>query len=456
MSLKIGSPISDPGATGMARTITAGQAIAIIVGVILVASIVVALYYYHYLTPAATATPTPTATGTPTKKVRVAVLFDVGGRGDLSFNDMAWLGAERAAKELGVEVDFMTPRSLSDMIPLLKRLSSSGQYDLLVLVGFLWTDPLNKTADQFPNQKYALIDATTGVVRPNEVDILFREQEAAALVGVLASAIADKLVEEEGGQGPIKIGAVAGMDIPPLWKFHIGYLFGAKFYEKVTGKKVEFYWVYTGTFTDPKQGYDAAWKLLEQGVSVLYGLAGLTHVGMFNAVKDWNEKGYGKAFAIGQDASQEWYDPRHIILSGAKRVDVAVYTAIKMIVEGKWKGGIVTLGLRENGVGIWDLEGVKEFAELAAEAKQLKGLTPDQVVEIVKELRSHYIGEKAWKIVEALEKAIKNGELVFKMPKTHKEYEAIIGQLEKGNLNAALEKGDAIKLAEEVKALVAG
>ncbi len=415
--------------------------IALIVAVIVAATAVAIVLSVGPSQAPPAASPAPTPAPVEERKIRVAVLFDVGGRGDLSFNDMAWLGAERAARELGVEVRYMTPKSLADMVPLLERLSSSGEYDLLILVGFLWTDPLNKTADKYPNQKYALIDATTGVVRPNEVDILFREQEAAALIGVLAAAIADKIMEEEGLEGPIKIGAVAGMDIPPLWKFHIGYLFGAKYYEKVTGKKVEFYWVYTGTFTDPKAGYEAAWKLLEQGVKVLYGLAGLTHVGMFNAVKEWNEKGYGKAFAIGQDASQEWYDPYHIILSGAKRVDVAVYTAIKMVVEGKWEGGIHTLGLAEEGVGIWDLDGVKEFAELAAETGQLKDLTPDQVVEIVKKLREKYIGDEAWKIVEELAEKIRKGEIVFKTPRTHDEYEAIIEALEKGDLNAALEKG---------------
>ncbi|HDD25770.1 MAG TPA: BMP family ABC transporter substrate-binding protein, partial [Acidilobales archaeon] len=130
------------------------------------------------------------ATPKPVKKVKVAILFDVGGRGDLSFNDMAWLGAERAAKELGAEVTYLTPKSLADMKPLLEKLSKSKEYDLLVLVGFLWTTPLNETADKFPDQKFALIDATTGVVRPNEIDLLFREQECASLIGIIAAGMA--------------------------------------------------------------------------------------------------------------------------------------------------------------------------------------------------------------------------------------------------------------------------
>ncbi|MEM4477922.1 MAG: BMP family protein [Candidatus Korarchaeum sp.] len=377
------------------------------------------------------APPKPTETA---KKVKVAILFDMGGRGDLSFNDMAYLGASRAEKELGVQIETLTPKSLADMVPVLEDLSKRGDYDLLVLVGFLWTDALNKTADKFPNQKFALIDASTRVQRANEVDLLFREQECAAMVGVLASSMAKSL-------GGNKVGAVAGMDIPPLWKFHIGYLYGVKYYEKKTGDRIDFIWQYTGTFTDTQAGYNAAMTLLQQDVKVLYGLAGLTHVGMFNAVKEWNERqGKIAALAIGQDASQEWISPMNIPLSGSKRVDVAVYTAIEMVVRGTWKGGIVTLGLKEGGVGVWDLEGVREFATLAAETKQLKDMTPDDVVRIVESQRKAYISADAQRIADELRQRIVNGEIKFKMPATHEEYDYIVRELLAGNLDAALER----------------
>jgi len=372
---------------------------------------------------------------TPTKKVKVAILFDVGGRGDLSFNDMAYLGATKAQKDFGVEIETLTPKSLADMVPLLEDLSKRGEYDLLVLIGFLWTDALNKTADKFPDQKFALIDSTTGIARKNEVDILFREQECAAIVGVLASGMAKSL-------GGNKVGAVAGMDIPPLWKFHVGYLYGVKYYEKATGQKMDFVWQYTGTFTDTQAGYNAAMTLLQQDVKVLYGLAGLTHIGMFNAVKEWNSRqGKIAALAIGQDASQEWISPKDIPLSGAKRVDVAVYTAIEMVVKGTWKGGITTLGLKEGGVGVWDLDGVKEFATLAYEAKQLKDMTPDDVVKIVDQQRKAYIPGDAQRIADELKEKIMKGEIKFKMPANHDEYDSIIRELLAGNLDAALEKG---------------
>jgi basic membrane protein A len=397
----------------------------LIVVILVIAAVAAALLLYKPAAP-----PPP-----PVKKVKVAVLFDVGGRGDLSFNDMAFLGASKAEKELNVEIKTLTPKSLADMVPLLEQLSGSREYDLIVLVGFLWTDPLNKTADKFPNQKFALIDATTGIVRPNEADLLFREQECAALVGILASGMANSL-------GGNKVGAVAGMDIPPLWKFHIGYLYGVKYFEMKTGKKMDFLWLYTGTFTDTQAGYNAAMTLLQQDVKVLYGLAGLTHVGMFNAVKEWNSrKNMTAALAIGQDASQEWYSPVNIPLSGAKRVDVAVYTAIEMVVKGTWKGGITTLGLKEGGVGIWDLDGVKEFASLAAETGQLKGMTPDDVVKIVKSQRDKYIPSDVWKMEEELRQKIISGEVKFKTPSTHDEYDSIVKALLAGNLDAALVKG---------------
>jgi len=395
---------------------------AIVLAVVIVGAIAAGIYLYLTIGPGA-------------EKAKVAILFDVGGRGDLSFNDMAWLGAEKAAEDFKINVTYLTPPSLADMKPVLEEYAGSGEYELLVLIGFLWTTPLNETADKYPDQKFALIDATTGVERPNEVDILFREQECASLIGIAASGMANVL-------GGDKVAACAGMDIPPLWKFHIGYLFGIKYYEKKTGNTTNLLWDYTGTFTDPNVGKQHTEQLLREGAKVVYGLAGATHLGAFRAVKEWEETHGEKVFAIGQDASQEWIDPYHIPLSGAKRVDVAVYTAIEMVIKGTWEGGIKTLGLVEGGVGIWDLDGVKWFAELADDAGKLsEDLTPDNVVKIVNETRESYIRPAVKNLMNELEEMIKSGQIAFKTPLTHDEYEDIISKLEAGNLNAALEKG---------------
>lgn len=381
-----------------------------------------------------TQSPAPTTTTEAESKIRVLVLFDVGGKGDLSFNDMAVLGAERAQKELGVEVDYQTPASVDAMESLLRSVSRSGQYDLIIGVGFLWLDPMVKVAPDFPNQKYAIIDAAPSEPISNLAAYVFREQEVAALVGILAADMAKNL-------GCKNVGAVAGMDIPPLWRFHIGYLYGVQYYNKETGSNIGFLWVYTGEFTNPQLGKQTAEQLIAQDARVLYGLAGLTHVGMFDAVKEANAKGI-PALAIGQDASQEWYAPQYIIISGLKRVDVAVYEAIKSVVEGKFSGGIHSLGLKEGALGISDEEIIKYFAQIAYEQGRLpKGLTPDDVVRIVMEQRKKYIDDAAWQLVEKLKQAIISGQITFKNPATHDEYDAIINELKNGNLDAAVIKG---------------
>lgn len=384
--------------------------------------------------PLATSTETAAAQAPATttqKKVEVLVLFDVGGKGDLSFNDMAVLGAERARKDFGVDVSYMTPPSVDVMESLLRSASRSGQYDLIVGVGFLWLDPMSKVAPEFPNQKYALIDAAPQEPISNLAAYIFREQEVAALVGVLAADIAHNL-------GCNNVGAVAGMDIQPLWRFHIGYLFGVEYYDKETGANITLAWTYTGTFTDPQVGKQTAEQMIKNGVCVLYGLAGQTHVGMFDAVRD-EAQGGARVVAIGQDASQEWYDPYHIVLSGLKRVDVAVYDAIRGVVYGNFTGGTHLLGIANGGLGISDENMVKYFAELAAEQGRLPtGLTPDDVVRLVMQEREKLIDDKAWSLVHQLEQDIISGKMKFKTPTSHDEYQQIIEQLEQGNLDAAL------------------
>ncbi len=372
------------------------------------------------------------ATETGMGQVKVLVLFDVGGKGDLSFNDMAVLGAERAAEELGVQVDYQTPASVDAMESLLRSVSRGGEYDLIIGVGFLWLEPIVNVAPDFPEQKYAIIDAAPPEKIDNVAAFVFREQEVAALMGILAADMAKSI-------GATQVGAVAGMDIPPLWKFHIGYLYGVKLYNEETGSDIGFLWTYTGTFTDPQVGKQTAEQMIAQDARVLYGVAGLTHVGMFDAVKDANARGV-KALAIGQDASQEWYAPEYIVVSGMKRVDTAVYMAIKSVVDGTYSGGVHSLGLKEGGLGVSDLDIVRYFAEIAAEQGKLpQGLTPDDVVRIVEEKRKEYISDTAWGLVERLQKDIIDGKIVFKTPATHDEYDQIVEALKGGDLQAVIQ-----------------
>ena len=387
-------------------------------------------------TPAPTTTPPPTTTAAPTTtpppKAKVAVVFDVGGRGDLSFNDLAYMGAERAKTEFGVEVEYVTPKSEADFVPVLEGLAKTGDYKIIVGIGFLLTDAIGTVAGEYPNQPFAIIDSV--VDKPNVASYIFREQECAALVGAMDALIAQKI-------GADKIAALMGMDIPPLWRFHIGFVYGAKWIESQTGKSVDVLYVYTGTFTDPAKGKDSTLQLIDQGARIIYGLAGATHIGAFEAVKEKAQTGM-TVFANGQDAPQEWYDPEHIFISGRKKVDVAVYDAIKMAVQGNFQGGIHSLGLAEDGVGISTLDEVEAFAKLAQEQGQLpSGYTPASVREKVASLRNQYLTSDDMALISQLEQMIKSGQIKFKNPADHNDYTNIIDQLMAGNLSAALETG---------------
>lgn len=420
----------------MKRRGVSSKILALVLVVIIVAGVGVYLMRGGGSNQTSTTTTTSASnTGsTPAKKVKVLVLFDVGGKGDLSFNDMAVLGAEKAKSELGVEVNYQTPASVDAMTSLLKSVSQSKQYDLIIGIGFLWLDPMVKVSPQFPDQKYAVIDAAPENPIPNLAAYVFREQEVASLVGILAADIANNI-------GSTCAGAVAGMDIPPLWRFHIGYLYGIQYYNQHTGSNIQLSFIYTGDFQNPALGKQTAQQMISQGCRVLYGLAGLTHVGMFDAVKEANQQGT-LALAIGEDASQEWYDPQHIVLSGLKRVDVAVYDAIKSVVDGDFQGGVHSLGLKEGALGISDDSIIKYFAEIAKEQGKLpQGLTPDDVVRIVGQQREKYISDTAWNLVYQLEDAIKSGQVKFISPTSHDEYDNIISQLEQGNLAAATSTG---------------
>jgi len=118
-----------------------------------------------------------------------------------------------------------------------------------------------------------------------------------------------------------------------------------------------------------------------------------------------------------------------------------VYKAIEMVVKGTWRGGITVLGIAEGGVGVWDLDGVRYFAEIAVNTGHLKGVTADDIVKAVEETRRRYIKNDVWAIVKELEDMIRRGEIEFKNPASPEEYESIVKELEKGNLNTALAKG---------------
>ena len=296
-------------------------------------------------TPASPAAP---AKQSEVKKLRVGLVFDVGGRGDKSFNDGAYAGLEAARKELGdrLEIKVLEPAGSGDNREQLLRLLAQDKYDLIFGVGFMFTDSIRKVAKDFPQTRFVLVDGYIPDLKPqsNLSCLLYREQEGAFLVGSMAA------MKSTSG----KIGFIGGMQIPLIEKFEAGYTAGAR-YVKPDIVVLSDYVGTTGTaFKDPVKGKELALKQLGAGVDILFAAAGSSGLGALDAVVAQ------KKLFIGVDSDQSLNatpEQRPFILTSMlKRVDVAVQDTIRTTNAGTFKGGYQEFGIKENGIGYADNE----------------------------------------------------------------------------------------------------
>jgi len=255
-----------------------------------------------------------------------AVIYDMGGKFDKSFNEAAYRGAEAWKKESGkpyldFEISNATQREQA-----MRRMAERGA-NPIVGVGFSQGSAVEKVAKDFPKLQFAIIDSVVSL--PNVQSIVFKEHEGSFLVGMMA-AIASKTG---------KVGFVGGMDIPLIRKFQCGFEQGAKY----ANPKVEVSANMTGTtpsaWNDPARGSELAKGQFAKGVDVIFAAAGGTGMGVYQSAKD-----AGK-LAIGVDSNQNHVHPGTMLTSMVKRVDVAVTQAFKGVTPG-----VTNLGLKENGV----------------------------------------------------------------------------------------------------------
>lgn len=277
--------------------------------------------------------------------IDVGIVFDVGGRGDKSFNDGAFLGAERAIKDLGARVRFIEPGEGSDREAGLRLLAAEGM-DLVIGVGFIFTDDLTLLAREYPGVKFAgvdyavTLDAAGKPVMPpaNLAALKFREEEGSFLVGALAALVG----------GSKKLGFVGGMDFPLIHKFEMGYRAGVQAVCPDCTVIAQYAGVTPDAFKNPGRGQELGLSQYQQGVNVIFHASGSTGLGVFEAARK-----QGK-LAIGVDADQYAEAPGYILTSMVKGVDEAVYGAIRQAKDGTFRGGIFELGLREKGVNFID------------------------------------------------------------------------------------------------------
>ncbi len=268
-------------------------------------------------------------------RARVGLVFDVGGRGDKSFNDAAYLGVSRAEKELGVEVSYLEPGSTEDREAALRLFAARG-FDLVIGVGFIFSSDIDAVSKAYPNVRFAGIDyfPSGPTIPPNVAALAFREEEGSFLVG----AVAGYLTKTK------HVGFVGGMTGPLIRKFEVGYEAGVL----AACPSCVVHSAYAGTtpdaFRDPAKGKALANAQIAAGSDVIYHASGSTGHGVFEAAKD------AHALAIGVDADQYDEMPGTVVTSMIKRGDVAVFDIVRDVIEGRYQGGMRIFGLKEDGV----------------------------------------------------------------------------------------------------------
>jgi len=284
--------------------------------------------------------------------IKSAMVTDIGGLGDKSFNDLSYAGLQRANKDLGVEIKVIESKEPTDYESNLTQLANAG-YNPIFAVGFLMTDTVTKVSTDTPDVTYGGIDEFFDPTIPNVVGLNFKEQEAGYLAGVLAGALTTQTKVDSRINDKVVLGFVGGMEIPPVQRYQAGFIAGAK----KANPNVVVKSVYTGSFTDQQKGFEAGKALIEQGADIIFAAAGQTGLGSAKACQE------NKALFIGVDADQYLTIPNikdTIVTSAIKKIDNAVYDTIKQAVDGTLKGGDnVLFGIKEDGVGLspfhdWD------------------------------------------------------------------------------------------------------
>ena len=294
---------------------------------------------------------------TAAAQARPAVVYSVGGKFDGSFNEAAWVGAERYKEETGESYGEFEIASPAQSLQALQTFAQRG-YSPIIAIGFNHASALAEVAPKFPRTRFTIVDAV--VKGPNVQSIVFREQEGSYVVGLLAAMASKSGV----------IGFVGGMDIPLIRKFACGYVQGARSVDRDVKVLVNMTGPTPAAWTDPARGAELARSQIEQGADVIIQAAGGTGIGVLQAAAD------AKVLGIGTDSNQNGLHPGQVLTSMRKRVDVAVYESFMAARDGQWQPGVQVLGLADGGLD-WVLDednealitpAMEEAAQAAEEA----------------------------------------------------------------------------------------
>lgn len=302
-------------------------------------------------------------------KTRVGIVFDIGGKDDRSFNAAAWEGVKRAERELGIVLRDVEPGTPNAIEPAMRAFAEKG-YDLVIGVGFAQGSIMQQVALDYPNIKFAIVDGVivdkNGKPLPNVASLVFREHEGSFLVGMLAAA------KSKTGT----IGFLGGMDIPLIHRFETGYEEGARSVNPNVRVLDSYVGVTDTAWNNPVKGKELALAQISKGADVIFTAAGNSGLGVFDAVEQAgkDESGAARNFVIGVDSNQNGLKPGFVLTSMVKRVDNAVFDAVKSVQNNNFQAGFNVFGLDKNGVAYSMDDFNKDLipAEVIARAEESK------------------------------------------------------------------------------------
>jgi basic membrane protein A len=294
----------------------------------------------------------------------VGLVFDVGGRGDASFNDAAAGGLERAEREFGIQGRTLTPGQGGENREELLRILASQRYGLVVAVGFAFAGPLASVARDFPDTQFAIIDAT--VAAPNVVSLDFASEEGSFLVGAAAG--------RKSRTG--RLGFIGGVETDAIRRFQAGFVAGARRARPDVGVDVRYLSQPPDLsgFSDPTRAREVGLGMYQRGIDVIFHASGGSGAGLFEAAREASTEA-ARVWAIGVDADQyQSVAPPlrpFILTSMLKRVDVAVYDTISAFHRGEFRAGPLRFNVASGGVDYATSGG--SLDDLRPELEAIKG-----------------------------------------------------------------------------------
>jgi basic membrane protein A len=319
-------------------------------------------------------------------KIKVGIVFDIGGKNDRSFNAAAWEGVKRAEKDMDICLYDVEPGNPTSIEPAMRAFAEKN-FDLIIGVGFAQGPIMQKVAFDYPNIKFAIIDgvifeADGKTPMKNVASLVFREHEGSYLVGIIAASKSKTGV----------LGFLGGMDIPLIHKFETGFEEGARSVNPKIVVVQNYVGVTDGAWNNPGKGKELSLAQIDKGADVIFTAAGNSGLGAFDAVEQYGRDDNGKAnkFVIGVDSNQNMVKPGFVLTSMVKRVDNAVYDVVREVLDGKFAGGFHSFGLEKDGVA-YSMD------------KNNEGLIPPDVIARAEEAKKKIIAGEI-KVTDAMAK----------------------------------------------------